>query len=103
MKRIHLHLFIAAMLFPAGLMLAQHSFTPEEVAEGGRLYGANCASCHGPKGDAVSGTVIMNGKFNRAASDDDLAKLVRNGIPDTPMQPHRELSDMQASTIVAYL
>jgi putative heme-binding domain-containing protein len=91
------------MVLPATYMIAQHSFTPEEVADGGRLYGANCAGCHGPKGDAVSGAALMTGKFNRATSDDDLARLVRNGIPNTTMQPHREFTDMQAATIVAYL
>jgi mono/diheme cytochrome c family protein len=90
-------------LFSAGILLAQHSFTPEEVGDGGRLYGSNCASCHGPKGDAASGVELMTGKFRRATSDDDLVKLVRNGIPNTAMQPQRDMSDMQAATIIAYL
>jgi putative heme-binding domain-containing protein len=102
MNRILLLIF-GAILLPAGVMVAQHSFTPEEVADGGRLYGANCASCHGPKGDAVSGAALMTGSYKRATSDDDLAKLVRNGIPNTTMQPRRELTDTQAATIVAYL
>jgi putative heme-binding domain-containing protein len=102
MNRIQLLIF-GAILLPTGVMLGQHSFTPEEVADGGRLYGANCAGCHGPKGDAVSGAALMTGSFKRATSDDDLAKLVRNGIPNTTMQPRRELTDMQAATIVAYL
>ena len=103
MKRIGSLIFIGALMLPAGFVLAQHSFTPEEVADGGRLYGANCAGCHGPKGDAVSGITLMNGKFNRATSDDDLAKLIRNGIPNTTMLPRRELNDTQSATIVAYL
>jgi len=103
MNRIALLPFIGALLLPAGFVLAQHSFTPEEVADGGRLYGANCAGCHGPKGDAVSGITLMSGKFNRATTDDELAKLIRNGIPNTTMQARRELSDTQSATIVAYL
>jgi len=103
MKRIGSLIFIGALMLPAGFVLAQHSFTPEEVADGGRLYGTNCAGCHGPKGDAVSGITLMNGKFNRATSDDDLAKLIRNGIPNTTMLPRRELNDTQSATIVAYL
>ncbi len=103
MKQTALLTFIGALVLPAGFVLAQHSFTPEEVADGGRLYGANCAGCHGPKGDAVSGITLMSGKFSRATSDDDLAKLIRNGIPNTTMQARRELSDTQSATIVAYL
>ena len=87
----------AAMLFlSTGVMAAQHSFTPEEVADGGRIYGASCASCHGPRGDGVSGAPIMSGNFKRASSDDDLIKLLRNGIPNTTMQAQRDLSETQA-------
>jgi mono/diheme cytochrome c family protein len=95
-------LTLTALVFASGL-LAQHSFTPEEVADGGRIYGASCSGCHGPKGDAVSGVALMSGTFKRATSDDDLARLVRNGIPNTPMQAQRDINDMQAATVVAYL
>lgn len=92
-----------ALLLSGGALLAQHSFTPEEVAEGGRLYAANCASCHGAKGNTLPNAEVMTGKFKRATSDDDLSKLVRNGIPNSAMVAERNLTDMQSAQIVAYL
>ncbi len=83
-------------------MLAQHNYTPADVEDGGRLYRANCVNCHGARGDLVSGVDLGHGKFRRAASDTDLARIIINGIPGTPMPPSA-YTEFQAGTIVAYL
>src|SRR5437899_6617443 len=88
-----------ALLFA---LFAQHAFTPEELSEGGRLYQSNCASCHGSAGDQVPGVALMSGKFRRASTDDDVARIIRNGIPGTAMQSFT-FSEQQADMIVAYL
>src|SRR6266853_2174572 len=84
-------------------VLAQHSFTPEEVEEGGRLYTANCLGCHGTSGYAITGAELMTGEFRRATTDDELARLIRNGIPNTTMKADRDLNDNQAAMVIAYL
>src|SRR5439155_1609546 len=89
-------------IFTFTLLLAQHAFTPDEIAEGGRLYQSNCASCHGSAGDQVPGVALMSGKFGRATTDEDVARIIRNGIPGTAMQSFT-FSEQQAGTIVAYL
>ena len=89
-------------IFTLTLLLAQHAFTPDEIAEGGRLYQSNCASCHGSAGDQVPGVALMSGKFGRATTDEDVARIIRNGIPGTAMQSFT-FSEQQAGTIVAYL
>lgn len=38
------------------------SMTPENIAEGKRLYGIFCIHCHGEKGNA-DGSMVANGKF----------------------------------------
>ena len=76
MIKISGSVLVIALAVSSVAVLAQHSFTPEEVAEGGRLYTNNCAGCHGVKGDTVSGSELMTGKFKRATSDDELARLV---------------------------
>jgi len=87
----------------AGALLAQQrTYLPAEIENGGRVYQANCAGCHGPEGDAVAGTNFGTGRFRRASSDDELVRIIMGGIPGTPMPPSN-FSDGQAGTIVAYL
>src|SRR5436190_893221 len=94
-------MFLTPVLTVA-LLFAQHAFTPEEIAEGGRLFQSNCVSCHGSAGDQVQGVALMSGKFNRASTDDDVARIIRNGVPGTAMQSFN-FTEQQAGTVVAYL
>jgi putative heme-binding domain-containing protein len=86
----------------AGTLFAQHSFTPIDIEDGGRLYRANCTVCHDARGDGVPGIDLMHGKFRRAKTDDDVAAIIRSGIPGTAMPPNN-FTDFTALTIVAYL
>ena len=81
---------------------AQHSYTPADIAEGGRLFRANCVLCHGPEGDQIPGIDLGHGKFRQTYSEEALIKIIENGIPGTAMPPHN-LQDFQAGTIVGYL
>jgi putative heme-binding domain-containing protein len=98
MYRFPLFLLVGAAL----TLEAQHSYTPADIAEGGRLYRANCVLCHGPDGDQIPGIDLGHSKFRQAYSEDDLIKIIQDGIPGTAMPPHN-LQDFQAGTIVAYL
>jgi putative heme-binding domain-containing protein len=87
----------------SGVLLAQeHSYTPADIENGGRLYQGSCVGCHGPTGDALPGFNLFRGQFRRAASDTEIIRIIRNGIPGTPMPPHN-FTETQAGTIVAYL
>jgi putative heme-binding domain-containing protein len=81
---------------------AQHTYTPDDIAEGGRLFRANCVLCHGPEGDQVPGIDFAHGKYRQKYSEQALIKIIQNGISGTAMPPHT-LQDFQAGTIVAYL
>lgn len=86
----------------AGALFAQHGYSPADVDAGGRLYRSNCVNCHGQEGTAISGVDLGHGKFRRASTDEDLAHIIINGIPGTPMPP-TNFTQPQAETIVAYL
>ena len=86
----------------AGSLLAQHSFTPADVENGARLYRGNCVNCHGPDGDFIPGVDFSHGRFLRAVSDDDIARVIINGIPGAGMPAHN-FSPAQADLVVAYL
>ena len=94
--------FVAALALSAGHPRAQqHSYTQAEIDEGRRLYDANCGRCHNDDGAGVTGIELFK-QIKRANSDEDIAKLIQNGIPGTSMPPHA-FTQPQALSVVAYL
>ena len=85
----------------ATTLRAQHE-TAADIEDGGRVFRNSCANCHGPDGDQVAGIDLGRGQFRRALSDQDLNRIIRSGIPGTPM-PASNFSEEQAARVVAYL
>src|SRR6185369_78399 len=85
----------------SGLARAQHE-TAADLLDGERAFRNTCANCHGPDGDQITGIDLGRGQFRRPMTDDDLVRIIRSGIPNTPM-PASQMSVEQASKIVAYL
>ncbi len=91
------------MTAAAGTPVAQdHSYTPADIENGGRLYQTTCGGCHGPAGDEVPGVTLGRGVFRRGTSDTDLIAIIKSGIPGTAMPPHT-FTDQEAGQVVAYL
>lgn len=89
-----------AMTLP---IFGQHSYTPDDIAAGAQLYRANCLNCHGPAGDAIPNAPVMNGKFRRGNTDEELIRIIRNGIPGTAMTAQPSLNEAQVGTVVGFL
>jgi putative heme-binding domain-containing protein len=85
-----------------GTLSGQHEYPATDVENGGRLFLASCAACHGPDGDGVAGVDLGRGQFRRASTDEDLVRIIRTGIPNTGMPPNN-ISEVNAGNIVAYL
>ena len=98
MRIFGLSIFVLA----AGQLMAQHTFTPADIQEGGRLFRVNCVLCHGPEGDQVAGIDLGHARFRQAYTDNALVKIIQNGIPGTSMPPHN-LQEFQAEIVIAYL
>jgi putative heme-binding domain-containing protein len=79
----------------------QHSYSAEQIAEGGKLYVANCGRCHGEDGSGVAGIDLFK-QIRRATTDEDVARVIQAGIPGTSMPPH-SFSSQQAASVVAFL
>jgi high-affinity iron transporter len=86
--------------------------SPTEVAEGEGIVAQRCAQCHGMLGNgeaalsrALSRVPPEIGSFawQVERSDAQLAAVVRDGVPGTPMPPSRDLSPAQVQSVVAYL
>lgn len=91
----------AFLLVPV-LAAGQHEYPATDVENGGRLFIATCATCHGPDGDAVPVVDLGRGKFRSPYTDADLVRIIRTGIPNTGMPPNN-ISEVNAGNIVAYL
>ena len=102
MKRIvrkGLPCLLLAVGLPAG---AQHA-TAFDIENGARAYQGTCAACHGPDGNLIAGIDFGRGLFRRPYTDDEVARIIIGGIPNTPMAPSPAMAEAQALQIVAYL
>jgi putative heme-binding domain-containing protein len=95
-----------ALVAAAGVLRAQgpqdHLYSPADIEAGSRLYGAECALCHGPNGDGIAGIDLRRGQFRRPLSDDDLRQVVTVGVPGTSMVPFK-LQATELDALVAFI
>ena len=101
--RVHHILALALSGLCAAAAAQEHSYAPADIQAGMGLYQANCLGCHGERGDAVNGADLSTGRFRYASSDEDLVRVIRSGIPNTPMPPHDRLSVGEVRSVVAFL
>jgi cytochrome c oxidase cbb3-type subunit III len=99
MYSVRLAFAALSMMIP---LAAQHSFTPADIEDGGKLFRTNCVSCHGPEGTLVDGVDLGHGKFRHASTEEGVIRIIQDGIPGTAMPPNN-FTDFQAGTILAYL
>jgi len=90
------------VLLAAPLVAQQHGTDPVQLETGARIYSSTCSACHGPDGDQVSGVELKKGQFRHASNDDELARIIQNGIPGTAMPPNN-VSSGNLVALVAYL
>jgi len=77
-------------------------YSQADIDAGTRVYSSNCATCHGPNGDQVSGIDLRRGQFRRASTDEDLARIIANGIPGTGMPP-MALQAPEITGVIAFI
>jgi cytochrome c oxidase cbb3-type subunit III len=93
-----------AGIFVLGTMriVAQHEYTTTDAEIGKGVYLNNCVYCHGPDGDQIPGIDFGRGRFKRVRTDEDLIKVVLNGIDGTGM-PAQNLRDRELGPLVAFV
>ena len=77
-------------------------YAPADISYGARLYDAQCTTCHGANGDGVGGVDLRSGRFRNAVTDQDLVRVVTNGIPGTGMLGFK-FDPSELAGLVAYL
>jgi len=99
---------------PAFVILGLHAQTTDipknnpfasvaDVERGARLFAANCAPCHGPKGNGGRGANLSRARLPRAAEDAALFVIVRDGIPNTEMPGAWGLNDHETWQVAAFV
>jgi cytochrome c oxidase cbb3-type subunit III len=77
-------------------------YAEADIAYGLQVYTVQCALCHGPQGDAVSGVSLRSGKFRNAVIDRDLDRFIRAGSQAAGMPPFA-LNAAEMTGVIAYL
>lgn len=104
---------LIVVIFPLGGLsqdsVATHSTDKEAASKadfdiriGKRYVNAFCSRCHGRDGKGARGPDLTTGKFRYATSDEELLRVIQQGIPGTDMQGRGVFEDIQLP-IIAYL
>jgi DMSO reductase family type II enzyme heme b subunit len=109
---------LVAALVAGGAGTARAAQDPQLEA-GRKTYEKNCAQCHGDKGDGNGPAAphlsprprdFTSGKFKirttpsgMLPTDDDLARVIRNGMPYTSMPAWSSLTDAEVQGLVRYV
>src|SRR5882672_9371472 len=113
MRSLRLVIAIAFPLLCAGLGLVtptesanaqaqNRQYSTPEIQAGSRLYGAQCALCHGNNGDGIAGVNLPRQQFRRASTDDDIKNTITTGVAAAGMPPFR-LQPAELDGLVAYI
>ena len=71
---------------------------------GARQFAASCAGCHAADGSgSIKGPAIATLPSAIARSDDDLVRIIRDGVPSRGMPSSKQLGDEKIQEIVRYL
>ena len=77
-------------------------YSAADIQAGNRLYGLQCAICHGQNGDGINGVNLPRNQFRRASTDDDIRNTITNGVAAAGMPPFR-LQPAELNGLVAFI
>lgn len=89
------------LLLSASYAYADTKVDPKVLANGKKLYVANCAVCHGEKGDGngPAGAVLnpkprnfIKDKFKAGKTPEKIANTIANGLPGTAMVSYKHVA-----------
>jgi cytochrome c oxidase cbb3-type subunit 3 len=86
-------MFLAQANPPAGIDLARAK----------RVFDTSCAGCHGPEGRGGKGPSLAVPKLRHARTDEELGKIILDGLPGTEMPPSWYLGVEGVTLAVVYV
>jgi putative heme-binding domain-containing protein len=98
---------LAVHLVMASARSATTPPTPEKQAaleEGQALFRGLCSGCHGGNGRGGKGPDLTDDRWIHGSGDDDIARVIRDGVPKTTMKKLGEsLKEEQIRKIILYI
>jgi putative heme-binding domain-containing protein len=92
----------AAVNVPATAQGQQAQYSAADIQAGNRLYGLQCAICHGQNGDSINGVNLSRSQFRRASTDNDIRNTVTTGVTAAGMPPFR-FQPAELNALVAFI
>ena len=77
--------------------------TPADLKNGRQLFMAQCARCHGPKGEGGRGAVLTQPRLPHAPDDQSLFQVIRDGIKGTEMPGGYALDTRETWQLTTYV
>jgi cytochrome c oxidase cbb3-type subunit III len=74
-----------------------------DLLQGEKLFGVQCARCHGPKGEGARGPMLTRAKLSHAPDDAALVKILEDGIRGTEMPGAGAMNDHELRQTAAYV
>src|SRR6266849_7735051 len=74
-----------------------------ELQKGKQLFLGMCSRCHGAEGGGGEGPNLSRPVLSRAADDEALTAVIRDGIPDRGMPKLRRFTDAELHAMVIYI
>lgn len=93
---------VLGTVYSTAAQIQDHQYSAAEIQAGSRLYATQCQQCHGQMGDQVSGINLRRGQFRRVASDDDLRRVITDGIAQSGMPPFK-FQPAELDALVAFI
>ncbi len=91
----------ALLLLAAALALPAWAQNPPAVRrDAGRLYQQHCAACHGRELQGGLAPSMLDDQWTHGSTDEDLARIIREGVPDAMVGFSDELNEAEIRSLV---
>ncbi|PYT03347.1 MAG: hypothetical protein DMF60_18680 [Acidobacteria bacterium] len=104
------YLLVSALLTAAAISLGESppqdqipKLTANDLAQGKKIFVGQCALCHGIGGTGGRGPALNRPELPRAADNQALFNIIKNGIPETEMPEAWQRTDREIWQVAGYV